>query len=215
MLSSIRFTASNLRRTASTQLLAAASSPLLSIPIRTTPTIPFPTTTPTHHHQVRHATKKAGGSSKNGRTSQPKYLGIKIGNNARCHPSDILVRQRGFKYHPGKNVTWGRDHTLHALVEGRVVFHYDFARNRRIVSVDDGSLDKPYLPTQPYIKEKIIEKVDVEKYVFMSEVEKLDYMEGKVKELIKDEKVRAAERLKERVKLPNTRKFHLIDLTML
>lgn len=66
------------------------------------------------------ATKKAGGSSKNGRDSNPKYLGIKVTPGARAMPGSILVRQRGTDVLPGKNVGMGRDHTLFALKEGTV-----------------------------------------------------------------------------------------------
>ena len=66
------------------------------------------------------ATKKAGGSSKNGRDSNPKYLGIKVTPGARTIVGSILVRQRGTDVLPGKNVGMGRDHTLFALKDGVV-----------------------------------------------------------------------------------------------
>jgi large subunit ribosomal protein L27 len=68
------------------------------------------------------ATKKAGGSSRNGRDSIGRRLGTKVGDGQKVQPGVILVRQRGTKFHPGKNVHMGRDHTLHALVEGAVSF---------------------------------------------------------------------------------------------
>ena len=66
------------------------------------------------------ATKKAGGSTKNGRDSNPKYLGIKVTPGARALAGSILVRQRGTDVLPGKNVGMGRDHTLFSLVDGVV-----------------------------------------------------------------------------------------------
>lgn len=68
------------------------------------------------------ATKKAGGSSRNGRDSIGRRLGAKVGDGQKVHPGVILVRQRGTKYHPGRNVHMGRDHTLHALTPGSVSF---------------------------------------------------------------------------------------------
>lgn len=66
------------------------------------------------------ATKKAGGSSKNGRDSNPKYLGVKVTPGAKTIVGSILVRQRGTVIMPGKNVGVGRDHTLFALKDGVV-----------------------------------------------------------------------------------------------
>lgn len=80
------------------------------------------------------AHKKGQGSSRNGRDSQPKYLGVKRGDGQPVNAGTILVRQRGTKIKPGKNVGVGRDHTLFALVTGNVKFskHRD---NRSIASV--------------------------------------------------------------------------------
>ena len=68
------------------------------------------------------STKKAGGSAKNLRDSQPKYLGIKRTHGATVQSGDILVRQRGTRVMPGKNVQIGRDHTLFAVAPGTVAF---------------------------------------------------------------------------------------------
>jgi large subunit ribosomal protein L27 len=67
------------------------------------------------------ATKKAGGSTKNGRDSNPKYLGIKVTSGDRTKAGSVLVRQRGTDVIPGKNVGMGRDHTIFALIDGVVV----------------------------------------------------------------------------------------------
>jgi len=68
------------------------------------------------------ATKKAGGSSKNGRDSAGRRLGAKKGDGQEVIPGNIIVRQRGTKIRPGKNVGIGKDHTLFALTEGKVEF---------------------------------------------------------------------------------------------
>lgn len=69
------------------------------------------------------AHKKAGGSSRNGRDSAGRRLGLKKSGGQIVIPGNILVRQRGTKYKPGKNVGMGRDHTLFSLIEGTVRFH--------------------------------------------------------------------------------------------
>ena len=68
------------------------------------------------------AHKKGGGSSKNGRESHSKRLGIKIFGGQRVIAGNIIVRQRGTKHHPGANVGIGKDHTLFALIDGTVMF---------------------------------------------------------------------------------------------
>ncbi|MDP4708961.1 MAG: 50S ribosomal protein L27 [Rickettsiaceae bacterium] len=68
------------------------------------------------------ATKKAGGSSKNGRDSAGRRLGAKKGDGQGVIPGNIIVRQRGTKIRPGKNVGMGKDHTLFALIEGKVEY---------------------------------------------------------------------------------------------
>ena len=68
------------------------------------------------------AHKKAGGSSRNGRDSAGKRLGVKIFGGQAIEAGNIIVRQRGTKFHPGVNVGIGKDHTLYALVDGQVAF---------------------------------------------------------------------------------------------
>lgn len=68
------------------------------------------------------AHKKAGGSSRNGRDSPGQRLGVKRFGGENVIPGNILVRQRGTKFHPGDNVGMGRDHTIFALIEGKVTF---------------------------------------------------------------------------------------------
>ncbi|CAI8306297.1 MAG: 50S ribosomal protein L27 [Flavobacteriales bacterium] len=79
------------------------------------------------------ATKKAGGSSKNGRDSAGRRLGVKKFGGEHVIPGNILVRQRGTKFYPGDNVGIGKDHTLFSKVEGKVLFKK--SRNRQFVSV--------------------------------------------------------------------------------
>ena len=74
------------------------------------------------------AHKKAGGSSRNGRDSPGKRLGVKVFGGQRVIPGNIIVRQRGTRFHPGKGVGMGRDHTLFALVPGRVEFRRRLGR---------------------------------------------------------------------------------------
>lgn len=81
------------------------------------------------------AHKKAGGSSRNGRDSAGRRLGIKKFGGENVIPGNILARQRGTKWWPGSNVGMGKDHTIFATVEGNVRFHKGF-RGRIFISVD-------------------------------------------------------------------------------
>jgi large subunit ribosomal protein L27 len=85
------------------------------------------------------AHKKAGGSSRNGRDSQAKRLGVKVFGGQGISAGAIIVRQRGTQFHPGTNVGIGRDHTLYSKVDGTVKFDVKGARNHRIVSVEPGN----------------------------------------------------------------------------
>lgn len=82
------------------------------------------------------AHKKAGGSTRNGRDSRPKYLGIKRAGGQVINAGSIIVRQRGTQFHPGRNVGIGKDHTLYALVAGKVVFAVKGRLNKRTVSIE-------------------------------------------------------------------------------
>lgn len=81
------------------------------------------------------AHKKAGGSTRNGRDSNPKYLGVKRFGGQHVIPGNIIIRQRGTNCHPGEGVGMGRDHTLYALVEGKVCFAIKGPNKRKFVSV--------------------------------------------------------------------------------
>ena len=81
------------------------------------------------------AHKKGVGSSRNGRDSNPKYLGVKVYGGQAIEAGNIIVRQRGTQFHPGTGVGLGRDHTLFALVDGKVQFAVRGDKNRRFVDV--------------------------------------------------------------------------------
>ena len=81
------------------------------------------------------AHKKAGGSSRNGRDSESKRLGVKRYAGQTVRAGNIIIRQRGSSFHPGANVGMGKDHTLFALTEGKVKFDVKGPKNRKTVSV--------------------------------------------------------------------------------
>jgi len=88
------------------------------------------------------AHKKAGGSSRNGRDSEGRRLGVKKFGGEIVVPGNVLVRQRGTTFHPGNNVGMGRDHTLFALIEGRVMFRTK-GKGRTFVSIEGAAMEKP------------------------------------------------------------------------
>ncbi|MCU0930771.1 MAG: 50S ribosomal protein L27 [Serpentinimonas sp.] len=81
------------------------------------------------------AQKKGGGSTRNGRDSQPKMLGVKVFGGQDVSAGAIIVRQRGTQFHPGTGVGLGKDHTIFATVDGKVTFAVKGAHNRRTISV--------------------------------------------------------------------------------
>ncbi len=81
------------------------------------------------------AQKKGGGSTRNGRDSKPKMLGVKVFGGQVISAGGIIVRQRGTKFHPGSNVGVGKDHTLFALVDGQVQFAVKGELSKHTVSV--------------------------------------------------------------------------------
>ncbi|MCX7945421.1 MAG: 50S ribosomal protein L27 [Hydrogenophilus sp.] len=89
------------------------------------------------------AHKKAGGSSRNGRDSHSKRLGIKRFGGQWVKAGNIIVRQRGTRFHPGENVGCGRDYTLFALTDGIVEFSVRGPKQRRFVSVRPVVLEEP------------------------------------------------------------------------
>ena len=81
------------------------------------------------------AHKKAGGSSRNGRDSNAKRLGVKTYGGETAKPGQIIIRQRGTVVHPGVNVGMGRDHTLYARIGGKVEFSVKGSGNKKTVSI--------------------------------------------------------------------------------
>ncbi|MFZ5600842.1 MAG: 50S ribosomal protein L27 [Pseudomonadota bacterium] len=81
------------------------------------------------------AHKKAGGSTRNGRDSESKRLGVKRYGGQLVKAGNIIVRQRGTEFHPGKNVGIGKDHTIFAKIEGVVLFEVKGPKNRRTISI--------------------------------------------------------------------------------
>ena len=90
------------------------------------------------------ATKKSGGVTKNGRDSNPKYLGIKVTPGSLAKVGSVLVRQRGTDVLPGKNVSMGKDHTLFAAKEGKVILTY-----KRKVHFDNSIMRKKVMNVLP------------------------------------------------------------------
>lgn len=105
---------------------------------------------------VRFATKKAGGSVKNGRDTIGKRLGVKKFGGEHVIPGNIIIRQRGQKYHYGENTFMGRDHTIHAKIEGYVKFTYNKIRKYQVVSV---IVENPNIPRMIRTSEVVQESV--------------------------------------------------------
>ena len=82
------------------------------------------------------AQKKGGGSTRNGRDSKPKMLGVKAYGGETVSAGSIIVRQRGTRFHPGVNVGIGKDHTLYALVDGSVRFAIKGPQSRHTVNIE-------------------------------------------------------------------------------
>ncbi|HEX7365665.1 MAG TPA: 50S ribosomal protein L27 [Pelobium sp.] len=108
------------------------------------------------------AHKKGAGSSNNGRESHSKRLGIKIFGGQAAIAGNIIVRQRGTKHHPEKNVGMGKDHTLHALVDGKVLFRKK-ADNKSYVSVVPFDFSAPVVVEDKPAKKAVAAKPAVEK----------------------------------------------------
>lgn len=81
------------------------------------------------------AQKKAGGSTRNGRDSNPKFLGVKVYGGQAVRAGNIIVRQRGTRFHPGNGTGVGRDHTIFALVDGQVKFSVRGPKKRRTIDI--------------------------------------------------------------------------------
>mmetsp|Transcript_1798 Transcript_1798/g.5248 ORF Transcript_1798/g.5248 Transcript_1798/m.5248 type:complete len:136 (+) Transcript_1798:126-533(+) len=91
---------------------------------------------PVCYMQLRWASKKQGGSTQNGRDSNPKNLGCKLFDHQVCRAGNIIVRQRGTRFFPGVNTGMGTDHTIFARVDGVVRFHTDKKTKKRTIVVE-------------------------------------------------------------------------------
>lgn len=100
------------------------------------------------------AHKKAGGSTRNGRDSNPKYLGVKRYGGQAVNAGEIIVRQRGTHFHPGMYVGMGKDHTLYALRPGRVVFGRKGRLHKRVVWIEHQPMKEAPKKERP--KEKAV-----------------------------------------------------------
>ena len=132
------------------------------------------------------AHKKGVGSSKNGRESESKRLGVKIYGGQYAKAGNILVRQRGTQHYPGENVGIGKDHTLFALIDGTVMFQKK-RKNRSYVSIDpvvevnvDGAVNKTAMNSEEPVKEENTRAAAREKKVEtdVAEADDLKQIEG-------------------------------------
>lgn len=168
--------------------------------------------------QVRTATKKTGGSSRNGRDSRPKFLGVKVTHATSVQNGQILALQRGLKWHPGVNVIASKTHALHSTIDdGVVLFHYDLNTGKRIVSVLDKDDPVPrdlFYPTRDYIKKLISERVDGSKYVALGRVAKYRYIREVMKSLVQEITAKQLEYKEKACMQRGLRRFRLLDLTL-
>ncbi|KAJ3000138.1 hypothetical protein HDV02_000421 [Globomyces sp. JEL0801] len=142
-----------------------------------------------------------------------RYLGFKKLQGAKVIEGNIILRQRGRQWHPGTDVGIGKDHTLFALNKGRVVIHYDLARNRRFVSVDDGTLEP--LPSRIEMKRKLRDMINVEEYLNLD-------AEGRYEYTMKQLKLLTSQMEKDRIAYKDSklvdkerRVLGMVDMTML
>jgi large subunit ribosomal protein L27 len=105
---------------------------------------------------VRHASKKAGGSTKNSKGSNAQRLGVKLFHGQACKPGSIIIRQRGTKWRPSENVGMGKDHTLYSLMFGRVAFFkHPETKRTHVRVVSDVELIQEKLLAQQQAEEMI------------------------------------------------------------
>ena len=117
---------------------------------------------------IRNATKKAGGSTKNGRDSPGQRLGVKKFGGERVEAGNIIIRQRGQKFRSGELTKMGRDHTVYAVSEGYVVFSTEVSTNKKTVSV---SLTPPMNVPLPrlYVEEQELAALEAEEALEMQQ----------------------------------------------
>jgi len=142
------------------------------------------------------AHKKGVGSSKNGRESESKRLGVKIYGGQYAKAGNILVRQRGTQHHPGENVGMGKDHTLFALTDGTVMFqkkrkNRSFVSVEPVVDVDVAVAEAPVVKEKPVVKaepakaEKAAAKVETE-VVETDDLKKIEGIAPKIAEIFNE-----------------------------
>jgi large subunit ribosomal protein L27 len=102
------------------------------------------------------AHKKGVGSSKNGRESESKRLGVKLFGGELAKAGNIILRQRGTKHHPGENTGIGRDHTIYALIDGTVIFRRG-KNNRSYISIQRLAAEPEKLQKTAVVAEKLVE----------------------------------------------------------
>ena len=158
---------------------------------------------------IRFASKKSGGSTSNGRTSNPKFLGFKKLNNAQVITGNIIKRQRGTVHWPGEGVGMGKDFTLFALRDGPVNISYDLSRQRKIVSV--GTTE----PSKVYVKNRLKELINASEYLQKSSAERYEMVMEASKKLCAQLELEKQQENKKRVFEGGNRKFDLVDLTMI
>ncbi|KAJ1556432.1 hypothetical protein HK405_007584, partial [Cladochytrium tenue] len=211
-------------------LSAVGLRPLLAVATRTaTPPSYIASTAVVLYQQSRNATKKSGGSSSNGRTSNPKFLGVKLGGGTRVdHPGQIVVRQRGTKWHAGPGVAVGRDHTLYATRPGWVTFTYDLARQRRVIWIaerredvensqrSDGELagDPIGFGSRSHVREQIAAAIDGKRYMGLDGLGRWKYVMAVADRLAKEDEVRRTKALSKRLEGQTRGAFDLVDLTL-
>ncbi len=164
--------------------------------------------------QRRWATKKVAGGKRNTKDSAGKRLGLKKTQGSLVEIGQIIVRQRGTKFHPGSGCFLGRDHTLHAERNGVVKFWYDLPRRRAYCAVDDGSLE-PWLPTKDESKKRLASMVDLEKYMGLYREDRHRYMMELVQQYDQEMQKETVELAKKWVETRQRRLPGLIDLTKL
>ncbi|KAJ3117968.1 hypothetical protein HDU96_004644 [Phlyctochytrium bullatum] len=180
--------------------------------------------------------KESGGSSNNGRTSQPKMLGVKRGQGAMVKPGDIIIRQRGTKWNAGPGVGLGRDHTLYCVKPGRVVFRYDLGTQKRIVAIvsstgaskaairrndiDEatsavGEAPLPGSGSRAEAKARLIEALDPKHYLSLNHFDRYKYVLETSKKLVEEDQQRQTNLLSKRLLQPKRGPMNLVDLTLL
>jgi ribosomal protein L27 len=166
------------------------------------------------HQQIRWATKKAGGSSKNGGSSGGKSLELKRADGEKVEIGHILVRQRGLKFHPGEGVVVGRDHTIVAKRPGKMRVHYDIDRLKRVISVDDGSMYESLIFSKKVMKRELTDRMDAVEYLKKNPFERHVYVSHKMSQLQEEYKQKRQDAQQHAV-THNIRRFRLFDLTQL